>query len=155
MLLGLRFTQVTDDHDKIYSFWNLSDQEFQSEKGHIGKLKVNYGETHQEVYGRTVGYCINTEETLDILSGTCKYDSSRHDASIPSWMHDWRVKPSNLTCATDLFDILPSGAVTRMPTGAKATGKRPSMLALAGYRIVEAVTLKLVLHLLSTLQASY
>jgi hypothetical protein len=125
MLLGLRVTQATDGRDKVYSFWNLSDQAFRSQKGYMGKLQMTYEKDYQEVYGRTVGYCINTEMTLDVLSCTCKHERSRQDTLFPSWMHDWQANPSDLTCATDLYNILPQRGCDMYTKRSESNGKIP------------------------------
>ncbi|KIX98107.1 uncharacterized protein Z520_06187 [Fonsecaea multimorphosa CBS 102226] len=107
LLQGLRVSRSTDAREKVYAFWHMADQEFRAEKGQIRPLPISYERSTQEVYGRTVTYCINSEMNLDVLSCACKHEVSRENSAFPSWMHDWQVHPDQLGCATDLHNILP------------------------------------------------
>jgi hypothetical protein len=125
LLLGLRVTQATDGRDKVYSFWHLSEQVDLSQKGLKAALPITYEKGIQGVYGHTVGYCINSETTLDIISCTCQHERSRQDTLFPSWMHDWRATSFNLTCSTDIYNILPQRGCDAYTQWSESNGKTP------------------------------
>lgn len=76
LLLGLRVTQATDGRDKVYSFWNISEQVDLFQKGLKAALPITYEKGIQGVYGHTVGYCVDSETTLDIISCTRRASKS-------------------------------------------------------------------------------
>ncbi|OAP57058.1 hypothetical protein AYL99_09171 [Fonsecaea erecta] len=132
LLQGLRVTRSTDARDKVYAFWHMSDQEFRAEKGLIDALPISYERSTQEVYGRTVAYCINTEMNLDVLSCACKLEASRQNSGFPSWMHDWQVHPDQLGCAIDVHNILPQRGCDAYAVNSESRGGKVPFNACAG-----------------------
>ncbi|OQU99641.1 hypothetical protein CLAIMM_05248 [Cladophialophora immunda] len=132
LLQGLRVSRSTDARDKVYAFWHMSHQEFRAEKGQIDPLPISYERSTQEVYGRTVAYCINTEMNLDVLSCACKHEVSSQESGFPSWMHDWQVHPDQLGCATDLHNILPQRGCDAYAVNSDGHGGKTPFNACAG-----------------------
>ena len=73
--------EASDPRDKVYALYGLV-QAYQKVP-----LKINYAISVEDVYRSTVRYCIESEESLSILT----YVSSLGNQSdFPSWVPDWR-----------------------------------------------------------------
>jgi hypothetical protein len=89
--------KATIPHDKVYGLLGLSDSfSFPAAR----PPAISYNNDVKDVYTDWARFLISSQQSLDLL-----YVSQRmlHDASLPSWVPDWRTGQHHLLLTLDVF----------------------------------------------------